>query len=440
VSPHTPRQVFYFRLGRTRRIAAVTLAAAIVIAGCLGAWLYVSVVRAPSAPKADGPTFYQALAGLNESITNLSGGPWTLYAVWGIASPIPFSPDALGWASNNVTVNSCGAQFNGLTLWNGSIPLFSGSFDSGTAPFWQFAFFSNSSQSILIATDVLGVTHVYPPMLMSSPCARASSLDASPWIWARNFSPFPSNSVTMAKSSWNAVGERWTTANRPAYETYVLGWSYWGSGNPEGLIVKFARCGQVGATGVQPFVDVLLNSNGSWSSYFNGTQGCGDVVTLGPPPTFTYYSIDFSTTDVSQGTSLVVASQSFQVTYGNRSADSDARGLVSWMTSLNFTTSTGQQLPSVVPGCAGWVPSLTDCHENGPGWYAVLLSASGEWLDSYPSSPNGTAWEVSSVSLASNQVLVIIAPASWNVAGDGLTFNGTTLLGGVPVVSGSTNV
>jgi hypothetical protein len=427
---------------RRKVIFAVAAAAVIVVAGGLGTY-YILAHRGSSSPSVvgDGPTFYQALGAVNGSVISQSGGPWTLYAVWGIAAPVPFSPNALGWSdSNNGSVNSCGAQFNGITLWNGSIPLFNGSFDSGTAPFWQFAFFSNASQSILIATDVLGVAHVYPPMGISSTCARSTSLWAAPWDWARLFSPFPSNSPVMAESAWNAVGKSWMTTNQPAYEAYVFGWSYWGSANPEGLIVKLARCGEVNATGVQPVLDVILNSNGTWSSYFNGTQGCGDVTSLGPPPVYAHYEVDFSSSDVSQAMSTIAVNQSFQVTYGNRSADSDAGGLVSWMTSLNLTMSTGQRLPSVAPGCSSWAPSLADCQQNGPGWYAVLLSESGEWLDSYPSAPNGTAWEIPSVSLASNQILVIVAPSSWNVTGDGLSLNGTTLLGGMPFITGYTTI
>lgn len=330
------------RRSRAPATVAVAVVIAIIITAGAGAWYYGAQGHSGAAPRVDGPTFYQAFAAVNESVGAIAGGPWTLYGVWGIATPLPFSPNALGWPSNNLSINSCGAQFNGLTLWNGSIPLFDGSFDSGTAPFWQFAFFSNASQGILIATDVSGVTHIFPPMGMSSTCARATALGATPWGWARLFSPFPANSPIMAVSAWNAIGKQWMTANAPAWEAYILGFGYWGSTTPNGLIVKFDRCGQVGATGVQPVVDVGLNNDGSWNNYFNGTQGCGDVVSLGPPPIYGGYSAYFSPPTVSPSRNTTLVNQSFQVTYGNLSDDPDAGGLVSWMTTLNLSNAVGR--------------------------------------------------------------------------------------------------
>jgi hypothetical protein len=74
---------------------------------------------------------------------------------------------------------------------------------------------------------------------------------------------------------------------------------------------------------------------------------------------------------------------------------------------------------------------LTDCRASGSGWYAVLLSSSGSWLDAYPSSPNGSAWEIPNVSLVSNQYLVVVVPGSWNVTGDIFSMNGTVAVVGV---------
>ncbi len=420
------------RSRRARATVAVALVAVIVATAGVGAWYYVTSGHTSATPRGDGPTFYQALAAVNATVKDQSGGPWALFVAWGIATPTLFAPSALGWLGNNETVNSCGSQFGGLTLWNGSIPLFNGSFDSGTAPFWQFGFFSNASQSILISTDVGGVARAYPPMGMSSTCARFSDLGASPWTWARIFSPFPSDSPAMAESAWKAIGQRWMTTNQPAWEGFILGFSYWGSANPNGLIVKFARCGQVGATGVQPVAYVGLNSDGNWNNYFNGTQGCGDVVSLGPPPVYGSYVLNFTLLKVSVGPGTTMANQSFQTAYGHTSGpvDDDAGGLVSWMTTLSLATASENRLPSFMPACGSWVPSLADCQANGSGWYAVLLSSSGAWLDSYPSSPNGTAWVVPNVSLVSNQYLIVVVPSSWNVTGDVFSISGT-----VPIVA-----
>jgi len=280
------------------RLFAVVAAVLVVGAGAgLSLWyLTRSGTSKPTSIVADGPTFYQALGAVNGSVASSPGGPWTIFAVWGVASPVPFDPNALGWLSQNLTVNSCGEAFNGVTLWNGTIPLFNGTFDSGTAPFWQFAFFSNASQSILIATDLVGVSHVFTPMAMTSVCAKATGLGGSPWAWAKILSPFPADSSIMAESAWSSTGQSWESSNRPGYELFVLGWNEWGSANPEGLIVKFARCGEVGFTGIQPVTDFLLTSGGTVFSVFNGSQGCGNVMSLGPPPVYVQYVMDFSNT------------------------------------------------------------------------------------------------------------------------------------------------
>lgn len=423
-----------------RAALAWVIATMALIAGvsAFGVWLLAVSPGGQQSESVDGPTLYQALAIVNSSVSVAVGGPWTLFGIWGIASPLPFSPGALGWPMNNATANNCSAQFNGLTIWNGSIPLFTGSFDSGTAPFWQFAYFSNTSHGLLIATNILGVAYVYSAMGMDSPCARATSLGAAPWSWAITSDNFPANSPTLARSAWEAGAGAWSSSDSHGFEAFVLGFNWWGSGNPGGNIVRFGRCGVVGFTGIQPFLDVSLNGNGSWNSNFQGTQGCGDVMSLGPPPVYASYSFVFSSqysSKVPNGTATRLA---FQVAHGNASTgmNFDAGGLVSWMSVLALKSSVGSALPSVPSGCPNWVASLSECVPSESGWYAVLLSATGGWLDSYPSQSNATAWPLPNVSIVSNQILVLVAPSGWNLSDDSLQVASTIQLGGEPAVTG----
>ena len=158
-----------------RRTIAVATVAIIAIAGGLGGFFILNGQDGKSSTIVnDGPTFHDALGAVNLSVNTVSGGPWVLSQVYGVASPVPSSPTSWGWGEYDNTLASCQAAFNGLTIWNGTIPLFDGSFNSGTAPFWQFVFFSNTTLQILVATDVLGVVHAYPPILMSSPCGMYS--------------------------------------------------------------------------------------------------------------------------------------------------------------------------------------------------------------------------------------------------------------------------
>jgi hypothetical protein len=65
------------------------------------------------------------------------------------------------------------------------------------------------------------------------------------------------------------------------------------------------------------------------------------------------------------------------------------------------------------------VGEVADCVANNSGWFAVILSAGGEWLDSYGSLPGGGAgWSEPNTALVSHQQLVIVVPSGWNLSGD----------------------
>jgi hypothetical protein len=377
----------------------------------------------------DGPTFYQALGQLNASVQAAPGGPWTLYTVYGVATPVPFSPSALGWISQNLTVNSCAALFNGLTLWNGSIPLFNGTFDSGTAPFWQIMFFSNASHSVLVATDVLGHPHVYPAIPMTSPCMMGSSLAFDPWGWAKVLNPLPADSPTLARSAVGDLGTAWFANNPGAFEAFRFGSNYWGSGNPGGLVINFERCGEVGRAGVQPAASVGVSSVGDVVTTFVGVEGCGNVARIGPPPVLFSFQLGFSHQSTVASSGSIYIDVPFQTLLTNKSGtvSTDASGIVSWMVRLNLTNAAGVALPVAGSPCNRWVASPGNCRSNSTGWFLILESPSGAWLDSYGAQSSGVNWSVPDVSLVSNQQFVLVCPASWNVTGDVLAASSTAL-------------
>jgi len=423
-----------------RAVLVVAVAVAMTVAGGLGTVLVLEQKAGSTTSVVnDGPTFYQALGKLNASVQATPGGPWTLYTVYGVATPVPFSPSALGWFEQNRTVNSCGALFNGLTLWNGSIPLFNGTFNSGTAPFWQFFYFSNVSQSILVATDVLGQTRVFPPAPMSSSCFAGSSLNYDPWGWARVFDPFPADSPTLSRSAVNALGAGWFVNNPSVFEAYRFGSNYWGSGNPGGLVINFERCGEVGRAGIQPAASVGVSSAGKFVTSFVGAEGCGNVESLGPPPVFFSYELGFaSPTAVITGSSTYITIP-FQALLTNSSGTigTDASGIVSWMVRLNLTSGSGAALPEAGFSCDEWVSTTSDCVANSTGWFAILQPPYGAWLDSYGASRTGMNWCIPDVSLVSEQQLVIVVPNSWAVTGDLLSVASTT---SNATISGSTTI
>lgn len=417
----------------SRALLAILLAVVVVGSGA-GYLVYLSISGGGEPVSiSDGPTFYQAVAAIQPGVLAFSGGPWTLFSVYGIASPLPFTANGMGPYNNSETINSCGSAFNGLTIWNGSIPRFSGTFNSGTAPFWQLAYFSNSTQSLLITTDVLGRVTLFPPIGLNSTCGQASELGLDPAGWASSdFVPFPADSTVMASAAWAAVGKQWTAVNPGSAELYVLGANRYNDW-PAGLLVAYERCGVVGAAGVQPVVYADMNSDGSLNNYFNGTKACtAEYSPTGPPiPN----ALNFSAARVARVDGTLTANQSFvaSVIFTPTSRSDDALGLVTWMASLSLLNRTGSLLPTATPVCRLWTSSASACSANPAGWYVVLLSQSGSWLDTYPGSAGLSNWTIPNQSITTNQSMLLVCPSTWAIGGDMLTVASTTaqvILGG----------
>jgi len=424
---------------RARRVVLVGgIAVALIMAGGVGAFFLLEP-RSGNASSVvnDGPTLDQALAALNSSVQAQNGGPWALFSVYGIAAQVPFSPNLIGYSNTNVTVNACGPAFNGLTLWNGSIPQFNGTFNSGTAPFWQLAYFSNVSQEILVATDVMGNAHVFPPIPYPSSCMPWYDFPGNTADWTSP-SEFPVvDSPLAAQVTWNSVLQgsttvgQWVARMGPAVEIITAGPGiFMGLGDTVSAYgIFFDRCGELGVAGVQPLVGVGVGSNGTWLGSSNLTHNCA-LLKSGPPGYSADYDLLFSPPFVNIASSTTFATAGYQVAIaypnGTVSGFYDEVGLANWMTSWNLTNSSGAQLPLGPSTCDSWVPSISDCRSDSTGWYAVILSQSGEWINSYGALPGGgVGWSEPVTALVSHQQLVIVAPSSWNLAGDKLTVNST---------------
>ncbi|MGB7124115.1 MAG: hypothetical protein WBE40_04580 [Thermoplasmata archaeon] len=189
-----------------------------------------------------------------------------------------------------------------------------------------------------------------------------------------------------------------------------------------GFGLYFERCGQFGVTGLQPSLIVGENWNGSVGLVMNGTTNCAFL----NQPYFAgygYYDLLFASVNSSALTGTYQLTVPFQVAMveHNNSAPTvyDGWGLANWMTSWNLTSTSGTPLPLAQPSCRSWVPSVVDCVANTSGWFAVVLSASGEWINSYGSIPGGgIGWSEPITALVSHQQLVVVVPSGWNVSGD----------------------
>jgi len=415
------------------RSALIAVAVAVIVVSAGVGTYFALVSRTSSGASAvdDGPTFYQALEAANASIGPVSGGPWVLFQVYGVASPVPSYPSAWGWGEYDKTLASCEADFDGLTIWNGTIPLFDGTFNSGTAPFWQFDFFSNASQEILVATDDLGAVQAFPPIAMSSSCAVYSGMAYQPWASSWTFFrwAFPADSPAMANSAWDSIGQKFVAelSTTPS-EMYYMGGVQFGSGQPFGTQVRFFTCGTPGAAGVTPGLDVFTNVSNTIdvTGWFNYTLGCTPTSNE-----FTAIPLDmtFVNATVSEVGATTTASQKLEFMDGSPpdlGPGFNTRGVTTSMIALSVTNGSGTPLPISGSGCSMWVASLVSCGANTSGWYAVLLSPNGAWQGSYGETVNGPAWNYPVSPVANNETIAVVVPSSWNVTGDTLEVTSAT--------------
>jgi len=420
---------------RRRVVLAIAIIVLLVLAGCVAAFL----ILRPSGNTSpvvvdDGPTLYEALGSVNDSVATLSGGPWVLSQVYGVASPLPVNPGAWGWGEYDGTLASCQVDFNGLTIWNGTLPLFHGTFDSGTAPFWQVVFFSNASQQLLVTTDLEGEVHLFPPIPLSSSCATYSGLATNPWLTSLLFrlDGFPGNTPAMASDAWNAVAKQYVDwlGKTPA-EMYLLGSDPFGSGQGAGTQIQFFTCGVVGWAGATPGLSV-------YGSAFNSSQGFNAFnYTLGCTPTADNWTsiplqLEFSNFSTATNAETTAARSTFQFREFNASHQAtpgfNIRGVTSWMIGLNLSSSCGQRLPLAPSMCSAWVASLRDCPANSSGWYAVLLSPNGQWDGWYGTTPDGPAWSYPVLPVVNNESIAVVVPSSWSLSGDQMVVDSTTAI------------
>jgi hypothetical protein len=428
-----------------RRPVRIILVAAIVgllAAASWGLWYELSPRQSKqgSGVVSDGPTFAQAFSAVNGSVGRLPGGPWTLSQAFGIATPIPSSPSSWGWPGDYPeTMNACQPAFNGLTIWNGTLPLFNGTFNSGTAPFWQFVFFSNQSGQLLIGTDVVGEVAVYPPIGLSSACAVFSHLGYEPWTSAKLISRglFPIDTPVMAEAAWGAVGKTWVDGlGEQLTEMYLIGNLPFGSGASPTTQLEYFTCGTLGGVGVTRGLSVFTDPYNpsdvaAWENYSLGCTPTANNWTAIP------IHVDFANSTVTHGQEGGYYAQNFQVMSGSNVSDQSNQtlGITSWMVNLSLTSSSGGSLPLGTSGCNDWTRTYTNCLPYPSGWYAVLLSKSGEWMDSFGETTYQGAWSLSVVPIVSGQFIVVVVPNTWTLTNATLTVSSTTT--GLPLTGNS---
>ena len=413
----------------------VIVVALVVTLAAIGVswWAYNQVERPTSSVRDDGPTLYSAYAAINASVHEVTGGPWALFWGTGIAAQAAFSPNIFqNILTQSVVVNDCGKLLNGLTMWNGTIPVFAGTLNSGTATFWQFGFYSSTTNQILLASDVMGEVTVFPPeqnAYLSTNCMPWGNLgNQFPSLsnWARDLYTTSGNSPAEAELATETVGQETLNSQGPWAEIYWIGPNMfypWPTTAPSVPVsVTFDRCGLDGITGIQPLDFVGNNS----ALAMIGETNCA-LLNYAPNPVGTYsgyYQFVFSkpSSATELGTTQMTLPYQVGSVYNISKNFTNTWGLANWMTGWSLSLPVGKNLPMTSPTCLAWVASVSQCSANTSGWFFVITSPNGSWINSYGVMPGSSVgWSQPVTAMVTDQQLVLVVPSSWNVTGDVLS-------------------
>lgn len=366
----------------------------------------------------NGVTFADAYGPVNSTLSRWSDGPWRPTSILGVASGAPSAPLPNYNASLNQTMRLCG-ELPGVTVWNDSgIPVYTGGLAAGAAPFWSILF-RNTTGAYVYATDLEGIIRIDGPSSTVDACVEAAGIGSSLFV------PSSVNSPQVSLTAYLASGKMFSAVHPRLVEYYVLGNAQLEEpdASPVGWVVNYFQCDVAGVSGRQNYAAVGVNESGNTQFIDNGWLTC----------TLPSYRFDFGSGPLnatgSFGTTVDV-SLPFLVTAPDALANNttlfDAWGLLTWVTRLQLAAGNSSPVSESPPSCNSWVPSLTECPADSSGWFVVLLSQGGVWLDSYPSATNDSSWSVPNVILSSQDQFVLVAPASWNLSADALEVTSTT--------------
>jgi hypothetical protein len=385
-------------------------------------------------------TGLSALNLVETALSQTTNESWTLFSNLGIATHYPFTPEVLA-ANDSETPASLGAMWACASLptasvWNVSgLPVRSGNLSDGYSPFWQFMFSSesNASQPVFaIGTYVSGTVHVFAPLPSSNACIR--SLDLGSWVDILSRPDLDTN--VAGPLAYNTL-ESWPPKPIPQLGSYVIIWvdgwpaiaNYGQSATHDawdGWDVNFNACGQVGIPST-PQQDPTVAIAQVFAT--NDTPTIGGLQSAGPSCTWGDYNLtdrllgptpDQPTWDTSVALEVNTPS-------GQGAPANDTQGLAAWMVRPQVNVSNGVASPVSDDLCPTWISNPDSCQAPSSGWYAVLETSSGGWLDSYGLVNGSAGWIAPNEPVVSNESFVIISSSSSNISNDSFTF--TPLIG-----------
>ena len=396
----------------------------------LGGWILLDRGATPQHSSTGTTTGLAALAMVDANLPGTASRAWTLFSDIGIASPGPFTPWVLGNFSSSAnalaTIWACGL-LPLTTVWNVSgLPSRSGNVSDGYAPFWQFMFVNQSSSGQLvfaIGSYSQGQVRVVGPLSQSNACIEDLGLGAGrPWPGTNqpNLETSVGGPLAFAHASWDF---------QPGFSPYSL---LWLDGPP--LIANTGWDSFYGGAGV------------AWqASYYN----CGVAGRVPAPNTYNSYhvsvwsqdgtpmaagpiGVEFNCTLPSYelvgaaqpaGANQASSRPAVGVTVSAAPQQSvDAQGLAAWMILLELTDRNGTAIAPASDQCTAWVGNLSSCPTPTAGWYGVLLSPSGRWLDSYGTINGSARWSDLNVPILTNETVALLSAPSLGDSGSNLRF------------------
>jgi hypothetical protein len=397
-----------------RRVWAILTVALVVSAGLIAGVYFLQIPGPRQQPS--GLDFSGALAKSNQTVSNSSGGPWSLVSVLAVVTtqpvwPFPFDGEAC-------------QQYPGVSVWNSSqIPVWTGSLSSGISPFWSL-WYLNASNFLIAAFTVNESVHLVGPIPPTSLCGEglAATLanigqGGGTVVWTSV------DSTSASQVAWEAAGRSFVDSHPSVTIDYELDGAQQLVGVSEaqwGWAITYSVCGLPGFGGstLWPGVRVDVNSSTGPAEYVINEQ---DQCSLAS------YQLSFSNavTNPYPGGSALVTSP-FNVTTANLTNET-FDGLVSWMVELNLKNhSTGSSEPLATLSCAGSTFNETSCRVDSGSWYAVIAEPDGSWLDVFSAQGGNPGWALPTVPLYSGDSIILYLANSISATSLSLSVNSAT--------------
>lgn len=441
--------------GKRRRVLIVVAITVIVVVAGIASYEVYQATRPSSSPyplpPAGWAAFKTAWNDVASAFQGLASGPWTIYFGEGVAADAPWSPPAAFWdGAPSYLWQGCLGRVSGVstfTFWNSSLYPYSDSstvFSSGAAPLWTFTF-NGTGTSMFVVTWLTGHITVNGAFPLGSPCYSYFEFDVYYQGVQYNTLVNPDTEVDSNVISATAIQDSQSTQIYPpptvptpankAFALYFPGQEIFLPDTTSEFnqwTVVYGNCGLPGQ----------LGSTFNLGAYvLNATHPAGGFMTMtGRLSCFdSYYRLNMTSVPFLAPPNVSGQYRMWNLTWGfvtsavppTYATTSLSTGMLHWELKNDTTPPFVNYAPSAAV-CGSGTTNLSNCTPPAQGWYAVLLNQNGDWIDSYPSVQNGTAWSIPSVAVSPGDRILFVGSGETVPTPAGAYFQ--TVYGGEPAV------